>query len=456
MKRLFLRFVVYLITLVIFVGGVGVFQFMSEQKNYWVAQREQPVPAIENVAIPKHNTQKPTVAVVLGSPTTEVFDFMVPYKMFSMTNSYNVYAVAPTKDVTTLSGGLDLVPHYSFSELDELLNEKSPDLIVIPYMPMVDEDKYSPVRTWLQKHSETNLLSICGGSGNLADAGILKGKSATIHWQFFDKTKKYYTETNWIRDLRYVQDGNIVGTAGLTSGIDGVLYVISQQLGEPIAEKIAKEMHYPSYHFVKNPKIDPYYVDLSEGVYFLNQAFQWNEKETGVLLYNGIEDGALASIYDTYAAAGTSNVFSLSNLNQLIITKHQLNIIPRYSLSNEPKKLDRIIVPGEEARSLATEESKMWAEKVPNDLIYMHNDSPERFIFDAPLEDLAKQEDILTAKYGAKRLEYRSTTLDFKGIPFSIEAFGNALITILISLFIAFFIDRRFILKKKFTRRKVA
>lgn len=447
MKRLILRVLVYVGIFAVLVGGVGFAEFVHSQRAYWMEGRNTPVPTLQGVQIPEHQPNKPTVAVVMGDPTTEVFDFMVPYQMFVMTGAYNVYAVAPENKVTTITGGLDLVPHYSFQQLDQLLG-KSPDLVVVPNMPMAEKEKYKPVREWLQKHSETKILSICGGALNIADAGLLKGKTSTTHWQVFDQAKSIFTDTNWISGQRYVVvDKNTVSSAGLTSGIDAVLYVISQQLGEPAAEKIAKELNYPSYHFVKNPKVDPYFIDRSEAVFIFNHAFNWNDKQTGVLLYNGMDDGALASIFDTYAASGTTKVHAIADSVQPIVTKYHLNLIPRYSIANAPA-LDRMMVPGTEAKSLAAEVVQKWNEKgsavKPE---FLHSDSGNRFMFDAPLEDLAKQEDILTAIYGAKRLEYRNH-LNLEGKPFSVEAFGIPLILSILALLAGTYIDRRFIMKK--------
>lgn len=448
MKRVLLRIFVYFGIFLLLVGGSGVLGYISEQKAYWYAIRNEPIPALLDVKIPEHDPNKPTAAVVLGSPTTEVFDFIVPYQMLAMTDAYNVYAVAPSKNVTSLTGGLDLVPHYSFEEMDQLLGE-SPDLIVVPYMPLGDQEKYKPVREWIQKHSQTFLLSICGGAINLADAGLLQGKSSTIHWQFFDQTSRAFSDTNWIRDQRFVVGGEkLVSSAGLTSGIDATLYVISQQLGESMAEKIAKEMNYPSYHFVKNPKVDPYYLDWSETIYLFNQAFQWNQEQMGVLLYDGMDEGALSSIYDTYGASGTTKVISLSNSMQPIVTKYHLNLIARYQVENAPE-VERVIVPGTEAGSMADQVVNEWNEKGSGvEPEFLHHDSAERFIFDAPLEDMSKQEDVLTAKYGAKRLEYRADYLKYEGNPFSLESFGVPLLLAAVALLTAFYIDRRFIARK--------
>jgi len=447
--KVFLRILVFILTFVILFGGVGAFGYIRSNHDYWLPTRPTPMPALSDVSIPEHNPNKPTAAVLLADPTTEVFDFIVPYEMLAMTKSYNVYAVAPDKNVKTLSGGLDLMPHYSFDELDRLLG-KSPDLIVIPAMPMVDEAKYKPVREWIRKHADTKLLSICAGGLNLADTGLLKGKEAITDWKSFDyhETDKY-PDTKWRRDVRYVADGNVVTSAALTSGVDAVLYVISQQLGEPMAEKIAKELNYPFYSFVKNPKIDPYHVDRTEMIFTFNQAFQWNKKSAGVLLYNGMDDGALSTIFDTYAASGTTKLSTVSDARQPVVTKYHLNLVTRYQSSNAPK-LDRLFVPGVEAESLAAAEAKSLVDKRSNVApAFIHSGSAGRFMFDAPLEDLARQEDVLTAQYGAKRLEYRATNLNLQGKPFSYEAFGIPVLLMLAALLITFYVDRRFIRKLK-------
>ncbi|WCK55235.1 DJ-1/PfpI family protein [Aneurinibacillus sp. Ricciae_BoGa-3] len=449
MKKLLLRLVVYVLSFVVFVGGIGMLGLMRSQNDFYGTVRHEPVPYLQGVHPPKYDATKPTVAVLLANVDTEVFDFMIPYDLFSRTNAFNVFAVAPDHGVKSLSGGLDVVPHYSYKELDKLLG-KSPDIIVVPYMPIVDEKKYQPTREWIKQHSssKTTLLSICGGSGNLADAGLLKGKSAATHWQAIPGISWQYPDTHWEENLRYVHEGNIITSAGQTAGIDAVLYMIAQKLGEPIAAKIAKEINYPSYHFVQNPKVDPFHMDIKFSTYVLNNAFHWNKKQMGVLLYNGMDEISLSSIFDSYADTGTTQVLTVSSSDAPVVTKHHLNIVARHQIANAPK-LDKMIVPGGNAKTLAAADVKLWSEKGnANETLLIHSDSPNRYAFEAPLEDLAKQEDLLTAKHAVKRLEYRANHIHLEGKPFPLETYSNMLLTGLLTLLIAFFIDRRFIMKK--------
>jgi len=90
-----------------------------------------------------------------------------------MTGAYNVYAVASDKEVRSLTGGVDVVPHFSFEELDNLLGG-SADIIAIPYLTMGDKQKLKPIQDWILKHQKTTILSICAGADVLASTGLLR------------------------------------------------------------------------------------------------------------------------------------------------------------------------------------------------------------------------------------------------------------------------------------------
>lgn len=449
MKKVW-RFIIYLCVLVLIVGGTGAIGFITTMQES-MSIYDKPVPAfMQSIQAPAYDSKKPTVAVLLANEVTEVFDFLVPYEMFSMTEKYNVFAVAPDKNIKSLTGGLDVVPHYTFDELDRLTG-KGPDIIVIPFMPIMDEAKYKPVRDWIRMHSgeQTTLLSICNGAENLADTGLLNGKSAATHWGDIGRLEKKYTDVHWLRDQRYVPDGNLVSSAGLTSGIDATLYVISRQLGEPAAAKVAKEMKHPSYDFVQHPHMEPFKAGLSDIDYVLNNAFQWSKKKNGVLLYTGADELALSSAFDTYGASGTTTTLTISNQREPVVTRHGLNLIARYQIADAPK-LDKMIFVGSDVTTRAADDIRNWNEKGGKAVqLYLHSDAPERFAMEPAFEDLAKQEDIRTAAFAAKRLEYRATSeLKLEGAPFSFEAYGLPIGVGFLSLIVVYILDRRFIRKK--------
>ncbi|MFT4416177.1 DJ-1/PfpI family protein [Fredinandcohnia humi] len=454
MTKILLRIVLYFSVFTIIVGGLGWIGYTNSQSNFLFSYRDTPVPPIKELRKPHYDSTKPTVAVLLGNGITEAFDFLGPYEAFAMTNSYNVFAVAPDNNVKSFTGGLDIVPHFSFQELEELLG-KSPDIIVVPNIRIDNEKSYLPVRKWIQEnyHSDNIILSICTGSRNLADAGLLDGKKAAAHWSNIDQRIKDYPNTQWKRDMRYVQDGNIISSAGLSSGIDASLYVISQELGDSIAQKVAKELNYPNFNFVKDPKVTPYYFQAKDNAFLMNQAFQFNKYKTGVLLYDNMGIGEVASVIDIFGNIGTDKLFTISNSDQPIVTEYGLNLIARYSMENAPR-LDRLMIVGADAKSLVTPELEMWKESGnTNELVFMHSGSPNRYVYEAPFEFLAQQEDIQTAEYAIKRFEYRGNNLNLEGKPISIETYGILFLLCIISLVVSLLIDKYMIKKSSLIRK---
>ncbi|PYI51345.1 DJ-1/PfpI family protein [Paenibacillus flagellatus] len=446
MKRTVLRVFVFAFVVLFVVVAIAAPGYIGAQKAFWGSIRQEPVPSLDGLKKPAHDASKPTVAVILGNETTEGMDFTIPYQLFSMTGAYNVYAVASDNGVRSLTGGVDVVPHYAFAELDAMLG-RSPDIVAIPYMTMTDAEKLKPVQDWILKHKGTTLLSICAGADVLASTGLLNGKTGATHWQTMPVLTKKYPDVHWVQDRRYVTNdgGRMISSAGISSGIDASLYVISQQLGEPAAAAIAEQLHYPSYPFVANPEVEPYRIDMRYSTYVLNNAFRWNEKKLGVLLYEGVEEMAVASVLDIYSDSGTTRTLSIAKTDRPVASKHGLYLLARHTLDNPPKT-DKRVVPGTRANELASEEAELWKSKGGGaEPWFVHSGAKDRFLFEVQLEDLAKQEDVLTAKHAAKRLEFRADSFELRGSPLPFETYGAMLLTIAAAVALAAWIDRKWL-----------
>jgi transcriptional regulator GlxA family with amidase domain len=184
------------------------------------------------------------VAFMLGD-SANVIDTAGPWEVFQDVmihegghrHPFELYTVAPTDQMLRMTGGLQVVPHYSIG------NAPQPEVIVVPAHRSTEES-----RAWLRDASAGTdvTMSVCTGAFQLARAGLLKGIPATTHHEFFDAFAKEFPEIELRRGLRFVDSGRIATAGGLTSGIDMALHIVSRYYGAEIAAAAAAYMEYTS------------------------------------------------------------------------------------------------------------------------------------------------------------------------------------------------------------------
>jgi transcriptional regulator GlxA family with amidase domain len=97
---------------------------------------------------------------------------------------------------------------------------------------------------WLRKTAQRvrRVGSICTGAFLLAAAGLLDGKRATTHWKWAAELASKFKHTTVDPDPIYIRDGNTYTTAGVTAGMDLALALVEEDLGSPMALKVAREL----------------------------------------------------------------------------------------------------------------------------------------------------------------------------------------------------------------------
>src|SRR5690349_12296464 len=135
MRRTLPKAVVYLVAFAALPLGVGYVGARSAFTTYLGRAPEQ-LPASILPPLPALDSEKPTVVVVLGNDVTEVADTLGPYVAFKTAGAFNVVTAAERRAPVALSGGLDVVPDFSFAELDAKLG-RDPDLVIVPNIPNV-------------------------------------------------------------------------------------------------------------------------------------------------------------------------------------------------------------------------------------------------------------------------------------------------------------------------------
>jgi AraC family transcriptional regulator, transcriptional activator FtrA len=409
-------------------------------------------------AVPRYDPGKPTVAVILGADLTEITDALGPYEMFSRAGAFNVYTVAPEHRPTLLSpillsGGLRIMPHYSLAELDALLGGKPPAIVVVPNIPNIAGLENKPLVKWMQRQAAAGSLmhSWCTGAMALAEAGLLDGLTATAHWGDLNRLAKRYPRVKWVRGVRWVDHGNVITSAGLTSGIDASLRVLSKVAGEDIAKRVARELRYPNFNFSTEPVVTPYTVEPADAIILANLVFRTPRQQIGVALYDGVGEMDLTGLYDAYAASGATDLLAVAASSSTVRSAHGLILLPSLTASEREadgsiiRHLDRIVVPGRNGAKDGAEVVEALRTLAPAlRPKYVHAEANQRFSLEPVVEDLALAVDLPTARFAIRRLEFRSETIRLEGNAVAWGTLPLALGLAVLGAFVALALGRLF------------
>lgn len=172
----------------------------------------------------------------------EVFtDVHVPSRGESMAEQmpFAVYTVGESREPIRTSGGMQVVPDYTFADAPE------PDVVVVG----AQRGGTPEMMEWLREQAASAdvVMSVCTGAFQLARAGLLDGKRATTHHQFYDRLAERFPKVEVVRSKRFVRSDDVISTAGgLTSGIDLALHVVERYFGREVAQTTADYMEYES------------------------------------------------------------------------------------------------------------------------------------------------------------------------------------------------------------------
>jgi transcriptional regulator GlxA family with amidase domain len=179
---------------------------------------------------------------ILISERLNVIDFSGPWGVFESVQvpgatepPFHLFTVAETPEIVVSGSGLKIKPDYTFANAPEV------KVVVIPAQKGSDA-----MIEWLKKTAPNAdvTMSVCTGAFKLAKAGLLDGKTATTHHEFYDKMEHEYPQVKLLRGVRFVEHDKVASSGGLTSGTDLALRVVERYFGRDIAQATAAYMEY--------------------------------------------------------------------------------------------------------------------------------------------------------------------------------------------------------------------
>lgn len=191
------------------------------------------------------------VAFLMDNNATMI-DFAGPWEVFQDTlggeyPGFQLFTVAGSRDTLQTTGnyvdgkmsGLKFTADYTFADAPQ------PRVIVMG----AQAGNSTPEKlAWIRAVSEKAdvVMSVCTGAFVLASTGLLDGRKATTHHEFFDSFAKKFPQVQLERGRRFVDNGKFITAGGLTSGIDAALHVVTRYYGMEFAGRVADYMEYQS------------------------------------------------------------------------------------------------------------------------------------------------------------------------------------------------------------------
>jgi transcriptional regulator GlxA family with amidase domain len=184
------------------------------------------------------------VAVLLLPPVIG-YDATIPMQLLGSATDeadrplYDVQMVALAGEPIPTSSGYAIVPHVDAGAL------RTADTVIVPGTrlagPRTDGTLPADVRAAFDSiRPGARLVSICTGAFVLAAAGVLDGRPATTHWAHAESFRRLYPDVRLDEDLLYVDDGDVLTSAGLAAGVDLCLHLIRRDFGVAAATRTAR------------------------------------------------------------------------------------------------------------------------------------------------------------------------------------------------------------------------
>ncbi|HKR06259.1 MAG TPA: DJ-1/PfpI family protein [Bacteroidia bacterium] len=191
------------------------------------------------------STFKPKNVAILLYDGVELLDFAGPGEVFQQaefngTNAFHVYTVAADKKEIISQSFLKVTAEYLIDDCP------LPDILVIPGGNSISQVNNEKLITWINNVNQKAeyVLSVCNGVRLLAKTGALAGKMATSHFLAIDNLAREFPDVKMVKGKRFVDNGRIITTEGVSAGIDGSLYLLSKIFNREAADNLARQIMY--------------------------------------------------------------------------------------------------------------------------------------------------------------------------------------------------------------------
>ncbi|QRY79575.1 DJ-1/PfpI family protein [Pseudomonas sp. PDNC002] len=247
---------------------------------------------------PRTDRQRPLIAVVAQNRMTELVDYVVPLAVLRRADVAEVLALSTAPGPVQLMPALKMQAQATVAQFQQRYPQGADYLIV----PAVHDSEDAALLAFVRDQAAkgTIVIGICDGVLVLGHAGLLAGRHATGHWYSRSERLEDFPDTHWQENRRYVVDGPVMTTSGLTAALPASLALVGAIGGSEKARALAGELGVQDW----SPSHDSQQFSLGMSGYLTaagNILAFWSHEDFGVQLRPGLDDIALALSADAWA-----------------------------------------------------------------------------------------------------------------------------------------------------------
>jgi putative intracellular protease/amidase len=287
--------------------------------------------------------QRPVIAIVGENSGTELTDFVIPYGVLAASGAAEVVTVSTQPGMLRMRPALTVQPQETISSFDVRFPDGA-DYVIVPAVMKYNDPT---LLAWVKAQGAKGgtLVSICDGAAVIAATGLMDGHRATAHWASEKFRRKHFSGVTWITDIRYVADGKIVSSAGISAAMPASLALVEAIAGRDRALAIASELGVSEWGTAHHTaQFRPRFGVNLRALISVNYTNRWfrSTEMIGLPIAAGVDEIALAVTADAYTRTGRSMVHALSGSTESVRTRHGLVVIPE-TLMSSGHRMDRML-----------------------------------------------------------------------------------------------------------------
>ncbi|KRA40300.1 DJ-1/PfpI family protein [Devosia sp. Root635] len=269
--------------------------------------------------------ERPVIAIIGINDATETTDYLMPAGILRRADIADVFLLATGAGAVKLYPALTVDPDMTIAAFDQAYPDGA-DYVIVPAMSRDDDPA---VMDWLRRQAEKGsmVVAVCAGAKVVAAAGLLDGKRGTTHWFYLKELLREHPSITYVPDRRFVIDGKVATTTGITASMPIALTLIEAIAGRAKAQAVASEIgldHWDGSHDSVAFRLSRPFATTVMG----NVMQFWQREQLALPLEPGFDTVSLALVADAWSRTYRSRALTMAPAGEAVTGSDGIAVHP--------------------------------------------------------------------------------------------------------------------------------